>query len=754
MAVALLMATGAMAQPDAASKSESFDRDPGWEAHNNRIPPKPGRMVQQDFGYSATHFAGAAAGEIGGHIQRSTTPASYAAPLADKSLDDVLEASGSFAINASQPGAGVFFGWFQSQQPGGSGRPIGSLGLNLDFEREGGRLAVRLITGGNRSCGTFITPYLPGQYRPTPLKNDGTRYHWTLRYDPQAKHGDGQFTFTLKSGDHPVPALDAALSVAAQAEARRRFPFTSTFTVDLPPGFRQENARFDRFGLMNMMKTGGATTLFFGDLQLDGHRVDLAKDPAWIGAGNRVAFEEREQVGAHDFGYSEDTSHAGGKAGEVGGSFWRTDQQWGYYADRVGALSLEQRLEACGRIQLVTAGPDSDMYFGWFNSAATNGPAAQDRNFLGIHVGGPTRVGHYFEPQYATGRGQRGKAERGPLLKPGKVCEWSLLFDPAADGGHGEMRATLGGETVVLPLKPGRKTEGADFDRFGFFTARTGGQMVKIYFDDLTYSAGPQNLKVTLGGKEVAMPDTSDATRGLDLSGLKLEPLYAADFTRPLKLVKEADLFAEGKRTRLPGDADWVLEGQAEARLANGRLVLKNGGGHLVCWNTREFPADVLIEFGMEPANPQQGLAILFFAAKGRDGGNIFDPAQPLRDGVFKTYHSGALDCYHVSYWATDTNAAARGTAHIRKNHGFQLVALGRDFVAGTGAGPHRIRVLKLGDRIAVEADGKLEVRWQDDGRTFGPVLKSGLIGLRQMAHTGACSYTHFKVWAVKKEQP
>ena len=45
---------------------------------------------------------------------------------------------------------------------------------------------MRLITDDNKSCGTFITPYLPGKYRPTPIKNDGTRYHWTLRYDPGA----------------------------------------------------------------------------------------------------------------------------------------------------------------------------------------------------------------------------------------------------------------------------------------------------------------------------------------------------------------------------------------------------------------------------------------------------------------------------------------------------------------------------------------------------------------------------------------
>ena len=267
----------------------------------------------------------------------------------------------------------------------------------------------------------------------------------------------------------------------------------------------------------------------------------------------------------------------------------------------------------------------------------------------------------------------------------------------------------------------------------------------------LTAADTNKMLSVNLGGgKVVEMPDTSDAAHGLDLSRLKLEPVYAADFSKPLKFVREADLFSGGKRMRLPDGVDWVLEGKAGARVEDGRLILKNDPDHLVFWNTREFPSNVLIQFDMSPADSNKGLNIVFFAARGRDGGSIFAPDQPMRDGVFKNYHSGALDCYHTSYWASNPDGTARGTAHIRKNFGSNLVAMGRDFIVGQGAGPHRVRVLKLGNRITVEADGKIEVRWEDDGKTFGPVLQNGWIGLRQMAHTGECHYTNFKVWAVK----
>ena len=53
-------------RPASPMKTESFDRDPGWEGHNNRIVPAKYPTIVQDFGYSKTNFAGKAAGEMGG----------------------------------------------------------------------------------------------------------------------------------------------------------------------------------------------------------------------------------------------------------------------------------------------------------------------------------------------------------------------------------------------------------------------------------------------------------------------------------------------------------------------------------------------------------------------------------------------------------------------------------------------------------------------------------------------------------------
>lgn len=487
--VAMSAGLSALAQ-DRPLKSESFDKDPNWDARHNRVPPAKPLKVTQDFGYSATAIAGKGKGEIGGVIQRSTTPASYAAPLVPAiTLEQKISASGTFAVTAAQPGAGVFFGFFNASQPGGSGRPIGSLGLNFDFEGKGGRLAVRLITGGNKSCGTFITPYVPGKYRPTPIKLDGTHYRWTLNYDPQAAEGDGQFVFTFASDNHPKTDIEPGLSAEAIAEARARFPHTTTFTVNLPPGYRKEGASFDRFGIINMMKAGGTVKMYFDDLTFNGKTEDFTQDPAWAAAGNRVTFEDRELTGAHDFGYSTTNLAGGAGAGEIGGGLWRSGN-YGYYADRVGPLNLDQPLQAQGTVRLVTAGPDSDMCIGWFGSASRDKEPSDTGDFVGVHIGGPTRVGHYFSPVVTpTGGKTKAKLDKAPILTPGKTFKWSVAYDPAANAGNGELRVTLGDETAVLPLKPGQKKTGATLDRFGLFTTTAGGQMVKIYFDDLKYTA-------------------------------------------------------------------------------------------------------------------------------------------------------------------------------------------------------------------------------------------------------------------------
>jgi hypothetical protein len=88
-----------------------------------------------------------------------------------------------------------------------------------------------------------------------------------------------------------------------------------------------------------------------------------------------------------------------------------------------------------------------------------------------------------------TAQGTKAVQDNGtPRPAPGKSVEWTLKYDPAANGGRGAISVTLDGTTATLVLDPKLRAEGATFDRFGFFPSGGGG-MVNIYFDDLTYTS-------------------------------------------------------------------------------------------------------------------------------------------------------------------------------------------------------------------------------------------------------------------------
>jgi Domain of unknown function (DUF1961) len=60
---------------------------------------------------------------------------------------------------------------------------------------------------------------------------------------------------------------------------------------------------------------------------------------------------------------------------------------------------------------------------------------------------------------------------------------------------------------------------------------------------------------------------------------------------------------------------------------------------------------------------------------------------------------------------------------------------------------------LKLGGAIRLETNDELSLHFDDVGTTYGPVLRDGLIGLRQMAYPGETSYNQMRVWQVKPKE-
>jgi Domain of unknown function (DUF1961) len=218
----------------------------------------------------------------------------------------------------------------------------------------------------------------------------------------------------------------------------------------------------------------------------------------------------------------------------------------------------------------------------------------------------------------------------------------------------------------------------------------------------------------------------------------RAHPLYTSNFASPDAL------------------RDWKLEGGKRMAVQNGKLVLESqqsgpdntaADNHLVCWLTREMPADFLIEFTLRPQDRKKGLNIVFFNARGKNGESIFAPSLQPRNGLFKQYHTGDINNYHISYWAGE-----RGTVNVRKNAGFHFVAVGSDRIASAPDDAFRtVRVYKRGGMIRLTVDDIVSVAFDDDGKTWGPVwTNSGWIGLRQMAHTVRCEYGRVGVYPLK----
>lgn len=220
--------------------------------------------------------------------------------------------------------------------------------------------------------------------------------------------------------------------------------------------------------------------------------------------------------------------------------------------------------------------------------------------------------------------------------------------------------------------------------------------------------------------------------------GIQVYPETDADYPVKTKLLYETSF--DG------GLGDWVLEGPGVTEIRDGRLYMESRepqNGHIVLWNKRDFPADFLAEWDFSPAN-ESALYIVFFCARGRDGKDLFDPSLAKRDGTFTQYTMGDINAYHISYFRNLGRES--GICNLRKEHGFYLVSIGRDPMAPVAGGKHRIRLLKRGPQIRFFIDGKLCVKFDDDGKTYGPVWGAGKIGLRQMAPSKAF-YDMFRVY-------
>jgi len=307
----------------------------------------------------------------------------------------------------------------------------------------------------------------------THASGNGQSYTWKLSYDPNGNGGSGQITFEI--GMNTV---------------------TNAFTLNLNAGDKAAGAVFDRFGMFSRQIDGEWMTVYLDDLVMDSVAEDFSTDPGREGVGNEGVFTDCDIEYWHNFGYSP-TARAGGMAGEIGGTIYRTEETepWNaafYGAVVPGTLNLNSTLQATGRVAMVRGTSDSALLLGWFDSTkATHAGSGGcwPTNFVGILLEGTSQLGWYFRGVYRNSVGAKGDGQPGPFIVPdGTPHSWTCQYSPTANGVNGSITVTLDGQVNTLNLAAGAKTAGAIFDRFGLVTYQKGGHGLEAYFDDIQYT--------------------------------------------------------------------------------------------------------------------------------------------------------------------------------------------------------------------------------------------------------------------------
>ncbi len=196
---------------------------------------------------------------------------------------------------------------------------------------------------------------------------------------------------------------------------------------------------------------------------------------------------------------------------------------------------------------------------------------------------------------------------------------------------------------------------------------------------------------------------------------------------------------------------DWKLEGKANVEFKGGwmHLYSPNEENHHVYWCPHDFPANFIAEWDAQNFKVDAGLCIIFFCAKGLHGEDIFDSSLPKRTtGEFKDYTRGAMNCYHISYYANGRDQPGRLIANLRKNAGFHLIESSEPGIPLNYTGVNHLKLVKNEGQILMYVNGRKIIDWKDDGNKLGPILGAGKIGFRQMQWTHF-AYCNFKVWEI-----
>lgn len=201
--------------------------------------------------------------------------------------------------------------------------------------------------------------------------------------------------------------------------------------------------------------------------------------------------------------------------------------------------------------------------------------------------------------------------------------------------------------------------------------------------------------------------------------------------------------------------AGWIMEGDAQVAFHDGWMEMYSPekAAHHVFWCPHNFPESFIASWEVQNLAIDSGLLIVFFAAQGEKGEDIFDSSLPARDGTFTQYTEGKIKSYHISYYANVAHEPGRVHANLRKNNTFSLLQSGGEGIPTQSTAIHRLKLIKQGAHIRLFIDERKVIDYVDDqalinGVDTGAALGSGKIGLRQMQWSHF-RYRNFAVWEI-----
>ncbi len=215
------------------------------------------------------------------------------------------------------------------------------------------------------------------------------------------------------------------------------------------------------------------------------------RDPKWEQYRIQILPEKLPLV-RQNFGYRR-SQHAGGRTpGEIGGTIQRS-ATLSRYSKSIPVKTLNDRLSASGKFAVTGGVGGSGVMFGWFNTKSRGWRTPNSLAFR-IDGNGGDRFWVFYEygtRNRRTGGGGAFEGERyqttptPPFPADGTVHQWSLNYDPQGSDGSGEITFQIDDRVYRVPLLPGHKADGAEFDRFGIWNVQTSADSIDVFFDDL-----------------------------------------------------------------------------------------------------------------------------------------------------------------------------------------------------------------------------------------------------------------------------